>query len=220
MATDATGTPSTLGIPKYNTSADSPSGKGLNAIVDSIDTLIAARIAKTLTTTTGDIIYASSANTPARLGVGSTGQVLTVAGGIPAWASSAGSADLDYVQITGDVSVTATTSAGANTIVTGTSQAYDGTPIWVEFVTAGLVTGTTSIILVLYDGATQLGRIANVTSGAGYYIPAHTRVKITPSVATHQYIIKGYVDGGSGGVVAGSGASGTNYPSFIRVSKV
>ncbi len=44
-------------------------------------------IPKTLTTTTGDIIYASSANTPARLGIGSTSQVLTVSGGVPSWAT-------------------------------------------------------------------------------------------------------------------------------------
>jgi len=48
-----------------------------------------AAIPKTLTTTTGDTIYASSANTPARLGIGSTGQVLTVASGIPSWATPA-----------------------------------------------------------------------------------------------------------------------------------
>lgn len=42
-------------------------------------------VQKTLTTTTGDIIYASSANTPARLGIGSTSQVLSVSGGVPAW---------------------------------------------------------------------------------------------------------------------------------------
>lgn len=45
-------------------------------------------IRNTLTTTTGDIIYASAANTPARLGIGSTGQVLTVSGGIPAWGAA------------------------------------------------------------------------------------------------------------------------------------
>ena len=44
-------------------------------------------IQKTLTTTTGDIIYASGANTPARLGIGSSGQVLTVSGGVPSWAA-------------------------------------------------------------------------------------------------------------------------------------
>lgn len=40
-------------------------------------------------TTTGDTIYSSSGSTPARLGIGSTGQVLTVAGGVPSWATPA-----------------------------------------------------------------------------------------------------------------------------------
>jgi len=39
-------------------------------------------------TTLGDIAYSSAtANTNTRLGVGSTGQVLTVAGGVPSWAT-------------------------------------------------------------------------------------------------------------------------------------
>jgi hypothetical protein len=42
-------------------------------------------------TTTGDTIYSSSGSTPARLGIGSTGQVLTVAGGVPTWATAGGS---------------------------------------------------------------------------------------------------------------------------------
>ncbi len=46
-------------------------------------------IQNALLTTTGDTIYASGASTPARLGIGSTGQVLTVAGGVPSWATPA-----------------------------------------------------------------------------------------------------------------------------------
>jgi hypothetical protein len=43
-------------------------------------------------TTTGDTIYSSSGSTPARLGIGSTGQVLSVSSGLPAWTTiSAGS---------------------------------------------------------------------------------------------------------------------------------
>lgn len=38
-------------------------------------------------TTTGDIIYSSSGSTPARLGIGTTGQVVTVASGLPSWAT-------------------------------------------------------------------------------------------------------------------------------------
>lgn len=42
-------------------------------------------------TTLGDIAYRSStANVKTRLGIGSTGQVLTVSGGVPTWASAAG----------------------------------------------------------------------------------------------------------------------------------
>lgn len=65
-----------------------------NALKTTYD-LANGAIQKTLTTTTGDIIYASSANTPARLGIGTTGQVLTVSGGVPTWAAGGtGSASL------------------------------------------------------------------------------------------------------------------------------
>jgi hypothetical protein len=47
-------------------------------------------INNTLTTTTGDMIYASGANTPARLAIGTAGQTLIVgAGGIPEWGAAA-----------------------------------------------------------------------------------------------------------------------------------
>jgi hypothetical protein len=39
-------------------------------------------------TTTGDLYYASAANTPARLAIGTTSQVLTVVGGVPSWGSA------------------------------------------------------------------------------------------------------------------------------------
>jgi hypothetical protein len=50
----------------------------------------AAFINDSLLTTTGDTIYASGANTPARLGIGTSGQVLTVSGGVPSWATPSG----------------------------------------------------------------------------------------------------------------------------------
>jgi len=64
----------------------------LDGVTSNIQTQVDAKIAKTLTTTTGDIIYASGANTPARLAVGSSDDVLTVAGGVPTWAAPGGSA--------------------------------------------------------------------------------------------------------------------------------
>jgi hypothetical protein len=61
----------------------------LDGVTSAIQTQLDAKIAKTLTTTTGDIIYASSANTPARLGIGTTDQILKVTAGVPAWATPA-----------------------------------------------------------------------------------------------------------------------------------
>jgi hypothetical protein len=46
-------------------------------------------------TTTGDLIYGSAANTASRLAIGTNGYVLTVAGGVPTWAASAGGSSLD-----------------------------------------------------------------------------------------------------------------------------
>lgn len=49
----------------------------------------AAAVKKSLLTTKGDIIYASGVNTPARLGIGSTGQILTAkSDGTPEWSSN------------------------------------------------------------------------------------------------------------------------------------
>lgn len=45
------------------------------------------QIPKTLLTTAGDTIYASAANTPAKLAKGTNGQVLTLASGLPSWAT-------------------------------------------------------------------------------------------------------------------------------------
>ena len=62
----------------------------LDGVTSAIQTQVDAKTAKSTLTTTGDIYYASAANTPARLAIGSTSDVLTVAGGIPSWAAPAG----------------------------------------------------------------------------------------------------------------------------------
>jgi hypothetical protein len=63
-------------------------------------------INNTLTTTTGDIIYASAANTPARLGIGSTDQVLKVSGGVPAWGAAPAAATSYSLINTGGTALT------------------------------------------------------------------------------------------------------------------
>lgn len=78
-------------------------------------------IQPTILTTTGDILYASSASNPARLAIGSSAQVLTVASGIPTWATPAsGGKVLQVVQGVSTTSTTNTTTTYADTSLTAT----------------------------------------------------------------------------------------------------
>jgi molybdopterin-binding protein len=99
-------------------------------------------------TTLGDIEYRSStANTNTRLAIGSNGQVLTVASGVPSWAAPAGGGKvLQVVQGTTSTAVTISTATLTDTGLTATI-----TP-----------SSATSKILVL---ASQLAYIYDPVSG-------------------------------------------------------
>ena len=77
-------------------------------------------------TTTGDTLYASAANTPARLAIGSTGNVLTVAGGVPTWAAPSASAQ-NFALISSTSLSTGTTTisgiSGKNALMIYVNQA-------------------------------------------------------------------------------------------------
>jgi hypothetical protein len=78
-------------------------------------------------TTTGDTIYSSSGSTPARLGIGSTGQVLTVAGGVPSWATPAAGGFVGCsVYRTSDQSV----STGTYTAISWQAEHFDSDSFW------------------------------------------------------------------------------------------
>jgi hypothetical protein len=55
MAQDATGTPTPKGIPKFNTAVDPPSGKGFNAAMDAIDSLLDSYVSKPSGITAGEV---------------------------------------------------------------------------------------------------------------------------------------------------------------------
>jgi hypothetical protein len=72
-------------------------------------------------TTTGDTIYSSSGSTPARLAIGSTGKVLTVAGGVPTWATPSSGLSLIQRSSFSNVAGTSTTFDG---VFTSTYKSY------------------------------------------------------------------------------------------------
>jgi hypothetical protein len=98
----------------------------LDGVTSAIQTQLDAKTAKSTLTTTGDIYYASGANTPARLGIGSTDQVLKVTDGVPAWATP----------VSGSLTLLSTTSlSGSSVTVSSISQAYKNLVIYVKDMT-------------------------------------------------------------------------------------
>ena len=72
-------------------------------------------------TTLGDLAYSSAtANTNTRLGIGTTGQVLTVAGGVPTWATPAGGGGkvLQVVSATSSTATSTTSTSFVDTALT------------------------------------------------------------------------------------------------------
>ena len=94
-------------------------------------------------TTAGDIDYYSSSTSKTRVGIGSTGQVLTVAGGIPAWATPSSGATTWTRRLTG-------------TGTTFRQIAYNGTNLYVA-------AGSSGQLYTSPDGVTWTSR----TSGFG-----------------------------------------------------
>jgi hypothetical protein len=98
-------------------------------------------------TTLGDIEYRSStANTNTRLGVGSTGQVLTVAGGVPSWATPAAGGGMTLLSTT-------SMSGAASYELSSINQTYKR----LMLVAIGLNRGSTSSTRFYpQDGSTDL----------------------------------------------------------------
>lgn len=179
----------------------------------------------------GDLVQGTGANTAAKLGAGTAGQVLMSAGAAAAnaWASR----QLDYTEITSPVNVTATAEASGTTIITAAGVALDGsTQIEIEFFAPemhGPTLATTFLLLFLFDdtggGAASIGEICRVhiaNSGSitsSLRVPATGKRILTPSAATHTYSVRGIVPSGTGVVNVGAGGSGALSPGFIRITR-
>ncbi len=125
-----------------------------------VDNTVASSIQKSLLTTTGDTIYASGASTPARLGIGSTGQVLTVSGGIPSWATPAGG---------GGMTSLASGSFGSNTTnaitLSSIPQTYNS--LVLRIFNVEMFSGTASALIVRANNDASTGQQSSylITNG-------------------------------------------------------
>ena len=135
-------------------------------------------------TTLGDIEYRSStANTNTRLGIGSTGQVLSVVGGVPSWTTVAGGGKVlqvvsaTYSTETGnststyqDTGLTAsiTPSSSSSKILVMVSQAGNRKSNNDTYMDAQLLRGSTVLAYFIAVGGANGGTAANYFGTAGY----------------------------------------------------
>jgi hypothetical protein len=176
--------------------------------------------------TAGDLVQGTGANTAAKLTLGAAGTVVRSTGSTNAYAFPPGH-EFDYVAITANVTSTATTEGTATTAITGTSVAYDGsTIVLVEVFSPALILNATAagqtMVVDLYDGATILGRLAvAITPGAAAMrLPFHGSLRLTPSAASHQFIVKIWGTAATSTVFsADTGGTGKAVAAFLRVTK-
>jgi hypothetical protein len=107
------------------------------------------------TTTVGDIIYEATGPTATRLGIGTTGQVLTVSGGIPSWQtpSSGGVTTISF----GSTGLTPSTATSGAVTVAGTLAINNGGTNATTAATAlsnlgGITTGKSIAMSIVFGG--------------------------------------------------------------------
>jgi hypothetical protein len=134
--------------------------------------------------------------------------------------------EFDYVEITVSVTISATTAATADTCITGNAVVYDGaTRVCVEVYCPALVpagSNSADVIVLLYDGATQVGIIGTVGSAStapGVFATLLAPRFLTPTAASHTYSVRAYRTVGNGTFSAGAGGNDTYLPAYIRITK-
>jgi len=121
------------------------------------------------------------------------------------------------------VTITTATESAGTTIVTAPAFSVDGsTEVCVEFFSdvvtclAGNVT-----ILSLFEGTTQITRLAYLTNGSpsgrvGF--PVRSIYRYTPSNASHTLKVTGAAGSTAEDVTGGSGGTGGHPPGFLRIT--
>ena len=138
---------------------------------------------------------------------------------------------LDYVEITSSVNPVTSTAdgtSGGTAVIDGNSVSYDGsTPICIEFFCPELFispnTAGHAIYVNLYDGTTDLGRLAQLrgdVASASFSAPVLVRRFLTPSNASHTYHIRAWKDnsGDTAAVLCGAGGASTLMPAYYRIT--
>ena len=134
-----------------------------------------------------------------------------------------GLVELGYVEKTTNVTVTATTSGSANSVIGPLTVVCDGSPVLVEMYSWGVFPNTSTAnpwisLGMKYDGTRQNGHFGYYQQqGTGYgIVPVYIARRFTPSSGSHTFEIDAYVNTGTGAVLGDTGGN----PMYLRVSKI
>lgn len=149
---------------------------------------------------------------------------LTVAGAFTP--SQTGFVLLSNTEFTAPVSITATTEATANTIVTAPSASFTGAQvIYVEFFSpaVSLPVGDFNCIFALFQDGLSIGRFGQVeaeSTGIASITPVFLRFPYTPPSGAHIFDVRAFVNAGTVTIQAGIGGTGVFLPGALQISTV
>lgn len=135
--------------------------------------------------------------------------------------------EVGYAQITAAANITDTSEATATALITVTAT-FDGGAVYAEayapFVVCDTAAAGDLLIVTLFEGATQLCRLAEYRSAITTTTniePLMARFKLTPTAASHTYKLCAFVTSTTGTPQLGAGAGGTNAfaPAYLRFVK-
>ena len=156
--------------------------KAAKDAADAAQTTATAAIPKSTVTTAGDVIYATGSSAVTRLGIGTTGQVLTVASGVPSWATAASGGGMTLINSGG------TTLSGTSTSVSSIPSTYNDLEIWI--VGANVNTNTEIGLTINNDTTTNNYRgIAAWNNGGTAYNVAESKNFIPMQATGQSYFI-------------------------------
>lgn len=168
------------------------------------------------TYTTGDILYASASNTLAKLPIGSSGQLLSVSGGVPAWtaAPASGVTTISF----GTTGLTPSTATSGAVTVAGTlAVANGGTGATTSTGSGSVVLATSPTLVTPALGTPSSGTLTNCTglpvAGGGTGRASHTAYAVICGGTTTTTAQQSIASVGTAGQVLTSNGAGA-LPTF------
>ncbi len=134
--------------------------------------------------------------------------------------------EIAYAQRTTNVTISGSIGAQTDLGLDSGTITYDGTPVLLEAdlpqtAIAGDVSTTNQFWLVLWDGATELGRLAGVFNGGPveFDVPIFVSYRFTPAAGAHDYKLFAFRTNDNCVLACGDGAQGNRIPASIRITK-